>query len=141
MLQIHSRSRILVVGQAPGSKVHESGVPFADASGKRLREWLGIPSEVFHDFQYVAILPIGLCSPGSGKSGGLPPRPECAPVWHEKLMRHLNKDLKLIIVIGQHVQAHYLPDAGPSATDIVRSWQKYWPNVVPLPHPSPRNNM
>lgn len=87
----------------------------------------------------MAILPIGLYFPGSGKSGDLPPRPECAPVWHEKLMRHL-KDLKLIIVIGQHAQAHYLLDAGPSVTDRVRSWQKYWPNV-PLPHPSPRNNM
>ena len=85
VLQIHSRTRILVVWQAPGRKVHESGVPFADVRGKRLREWLSISSEVFYDSQYVAILPISLYFPGSGKSGDLPPRPECAPVWHEKL--------------------------------------------------------
>jgi uracil-DNA glycosylase family 4 len=140
VLQLHPRARILVVGQAPGRKVHESGVPFADASGKRLREWLGISSEVFYDPQYVAILPMGFCFPGTGKAGDLPPRPECAPAWREELMKHL-KNLKLTMVIGRYAQAHYFPDAGSSVTNIVQSWQKYWPNVVPLPHPSPRNNM
>ena len=140
VFQLHPRARILVVGQAPGRKVHESGVPFADASGKRLREWLGISSEVFYDPQYVAILPMGLCFPGSGKFGDLPPRPECAPAWREKIMRHL-RNLKLTMVIGQYAQAHYFPDTVSSVANIVQSWQKHWPNIVPLPHPSPRNNM
>jgi uracil-DNA glycosylase len=101
---------------------------------------LGISSEVFYDPQYVAILPMGFCFPGTGKAGDLPPRPECAPAWREELMKHL-KNLKLTMVIGQYAQAHDFPDAGSSVTNIVQSWQKYWPNVVPLPHPSPRNNM
>ena len=99
MLQIHTRARILVVGQAQGSKAHESGVPFANASGKRFCEWLGISSEVFYDPQYVAILPMGLYFPGPGKFKDLLLRPECAPTWHEILMRHL-RDLKLTIIIG-----------------------------------------
>ena len=140
VLQLHPGARILVAGQAPGRKVHESGVPFTDASGKRLREWLGISSEVFYDPQYVAILPMGFCYPGTGNAGDLPPRPECAPAWREKLMHHL-ANLKLTLVIGQYAQAYYLPDAGPSVTNVVESWREHWPSVVPLPHPSPRNNM
>jgi len=140
VLQLHPRARILVAGQAPGRKVHDSGIPFADASGNRLREWLGLSSEVFYDPQCVAILPMGFCFPGTGKAGDLPPRPECAPAWREKLIRHL-KNLKLTLVIGQYAQAYYLPDAGLSVTNVVQSWRKHWPSVVPLPHPSPRNNM
>ena len=140
VLQLHPRARILVAGQAPGRKVHDSGVPFADASGNRLREWLDLSSEVFYDPQCVAVLPMGFCFPGTGKAGDLPPRPECAPAWREKLIRHL-KNLKLTLVIGQYAQAYYLPDAGLSVTNVVQSWRKHWPSVVPLPHPSPRNNM
>ena len=140
VLQLHPIARILVAGQAPGRKVHDSGVPFADASGNRLREWLGLSSEVFYDPQCIAILPMGFCFPGTGKTGDLPPRPECAPAWREKLIRHL-KNLKLTLVIGQYAQAYYLPDAGLSVTNVVQSWRKHWPSVVPLPHPSPRNNM
>ena len=139
-LQLHPRARILVAGQAPGRKVHESGVPFADASGDRLREWLGLTPEVFYDPQCVAILPMGFCFPGTGTAGDLPPRPECAPAWREKLVRHLS-NLRLTLVIGQYAQAYHLPDAGASVTSVVQSWRAHWPNVVPLPHPSPRNNM
>lgn len=140
ILQLHPHARILVAGQAPGRKVHESGVPFADASGDRLREWLGLSSEVFYDPQRVAILPMGFCFPGTGKAGDHPPRPECAPEWRDRMLRHL-RNLKLTLVIGQYAQAYHLPDAGESVTNTVKSWRKRWPSVVPLPHPSPRNNI
>lgn len=140
ILQLHPQARILVAGQAPGRKVHESGVPFADASGDRLREWLGLTPEVFYDAKRVAILPMGFCFPGTGRAGDLPPRPECAPAWREKLMHHL-KALRLTLVIGQYAQAYHLPDAGASVTNTVQSWRDHWPGVVPLPHPSPRNNI
>jgi uracil-DNA glycosylase len=140
IVQLHPRARILIAGQAPGRKVHESGVPFADASGDRLRAWLGMSAETFYDPQRVAILPMGFCFPGSGKAGDLPPRPECAPAWRAKLLRQL-KGLELTLVIGQYAQAYHLPDAGPSVTSAVQAWREHWPSVVPLPHPSPRNNL
>lgn len=140
VLQIHPEARILIAGQAPGRKVHESGVPFADASGDRLRAWLGMAAEVFYDPHRVAILPMGFCYPGSGKSGDLPPRPECAPAWRSQLLQHLPK-LQLTLVIGQYAQAYHLPQAGASVTDVVLGWREHWPAVVPLPHPSPRNNL
>ncbi len=140
ILQLHPDARILVAGQAPGRKVHESGVPFADASGDRLREWLGLSSEAFYDPRRVAILPMGFCFPGTGKAGDRPPRPECALEWRDRLLRHL-KGLKLTLVIGQYAQAYHLPEAGESVTSVVESWRTHWPRVVPLPHPSPRNNI
>jgi len=140
VLQAHSKSRILIAGQAPGRKVHESGVPFLDASGKRLREWLGISSDIFYDETRVAILPMGFCYPGTGKSGDLPPRPECAPAWRSKLLEQL-PDLKLILVIGRYAQTYHLPDPTLSVTNAVQNWQTFWPKIVPLPHPSPRNNL
>jgi uracil-DNA glycosylase len=140
ILQLHPHARILVAGQAPGRKVHESGAPFADASGDRLRDWLGLTREVFYDPQRVAILPMGFCFPGTSKGGDLPPRPECAPAWREKLLRHL-KNVRLTLVIGQYAQAYHLPNAGASVTSTVQSWREHWPSVVPLPHPSPRNNL
>ncbi len=140
IVQLHPHARILVAGQAPGRKVHESGVPFADASGDRLRQWLGLSPEAFYNPQCVAILPMGFCFPGTSKAGDLPPRPECAPAWREKLVRHLS-NLRLTLVIGQYAQAYHLPDAGASVTSTVQSWRKHWPSVVPLPHPSPRNNL
>jgi uracil-DNA glycosylase len=140
VLQLHPEARILLAGQAPGRKVHESGVPFADASGERLRAWLGIDAATFYDPQRVAILPMGFCYPGSGKSGDLPPRPECAPAWREKLLRQL-PNLKLTLVIGQYAQAYHLPTADHSVTAAVAGWRDYWPATVPLPHPSPRNNL
>ena len=139
VLQMHASARILIAGQAPGRKVHETGIPFDDASGDRLRNWLGVSREVFYDARQVAILPMGFCFPGTGKSGDLPPRPECAPAWRVPLLSHL-KHLKLTLVIGQYAMAYHLPHEAGTLTEIVQTWQKYWPHTVPLPHPSPRNN-
>lgn len=139
IVQIHASAPILIAGQAPGRKVHESGVPFDDASGKRLREWLGITEVDFYNEKKIAILPMGFCFPGTGKSGDLPPRPECAPAWRDSLLRQL-KNLQLTLVIGQYAQRYHLPNSPRSVTELVREWQQHWPQVVPLPHPSPRNN-
>lgn len=140
IVQMHPSARILIAGQAPGRKVHETGVPFNDASGDRLRDWLGISREIFYDAEQVAILPMGFCFPGTGKSGDLPPRPECAPTWRAALLSQL-KALKLTLVIGQYAQAYHLPNEAASVTETVQAWQKHWPNTLPLPHPSPRNNL
>jgi uracil-DNA glycosylase len=140
VVQIHSSARILIAGQAPGRKVHETGVPFNDASGERLRDWLGMSREVFYDAKQVAILPMGFCFPGTGKSGDLPPRPECAPAWRAPLLSSL-KNLQLTLVVGQYAQAYHLPQAGANLTDTVLAWRDHWPDTVPLPHPSPRNNL
>jgi uracil-DNA glycosylase len=138
IVQVHPSARILIASQAPGRKVHETGVPFNDASGDRLRAWLGLSREVFYDARRVAILPMGFCFPGTGSSGDLPPRPECAPAWRSALLSGLNK-LQLTLVIGRYAQAYHLP--GPSLTEAVQAWRKNWPHRVALPHPSPRNNL
>ena len=117
-----------------------SGVPFEDASGDRLREWMGVTPEVFYDPEQIAILPMGFCFPGSRKSGDLPPRPECAPAWRPQLLNHL-RHLELTLVIGQYAQAYHLGKGKAPLTQTVRSWRTHWPSVVPLPHPSPRNNI
>lgn len=140
VLQIHPEARVLIAGQAPGRKVHESGVPFDDASGKRLREWMGVTDEVFYDPRSVAILPMGFCYPGTGKSGDLPPRKECAPAWRDKLLAYL-PELEMTLVIGQYAMAHHLPEAKSTLTETVQDWRAYWPQIVPMPHPSPRNNI
>jgi uracil-DNA glycosylase len=140
VLQFSPTARLLVASQAPGRKVHETGVPFADASGERLRSWLGISCDVFYDRRQVAILPMGFCFPGTGRSGDLPPRPECAPAWRSQLLAHLSQ-LQLLLVIGRYAVAYHLPDARASLTDAVRDWRRGWPHVLPLPHPSPRNNL
>jgi uracil-DNA glycosylase len=114
-------------------------VPFDDASGNRLRSWLGISREQFYDPQKVSILPMGFCYPGKGTSGDLPPRPECAEAWREQLMDRLEA-VELTVVIGRYAQAYHLPVNGRSVTEHVQAWKEYWPKVVPLPHPSPRNN-
>ncbi len=139
VLQLHPQARILIAGQAPGRKVHDSGVPFDDASGNRLREWLNISREVFYDPRQIAILPMGFCFPGSGKSGDLAPRPECEPAWRERLLGQL-QHLELILVLGKYAQLYHFDDSSSSLTELVRSWRSYWPGIVPLPHPSPRNN-
>jgi len=139
VLQCHSSARVLIAGQASGRKVHDSGVPFQDASGERLRSWLGISADVFYDERKIALLPMGFCFPGTATTGDLPPRSECAPAWRSELLQHLKK-LQLTLVIGQYAQSYHLPDAGGSVTEIVLSWRNHWPSVVPLPHPSPRNN-
>lgn len=140
VLQLHATSRILIAGQAPGRKVHESGVPFDDTSGDRLRLWLGLSRATFYDATSIAILPMGFCFPGTGNSGDLPPRPECATAWRAPLLARLNK-LSLTLVVGRYALAYHLPSAGPSLTEIVRGWRDHWPALVPLPHPSPRNNI
>lgn len=140
IVQLHPQARILIAGQAPGSRVHASGVPFADASGERLREWLGVSREIFYDAKQIAILPMGFCYPGTGKSGDLPPRPECATAWREQLLARL-RHLELTIVLGQYAQAYHLPSSKLSLTEVVQAWRDYWPASLPLPHPSPRNNI
>lgn len=140
VFQFHPHARILVAGQAPGRKVHESGVPFDDASGERLRDWMGITRKVFYDAKQVAILPMGFCYPGTGKSGDLPPRPACADAWRARVMAQLPQ-LQLTLVIGQYALAYHLPKAKGSLTEIVLGWKSHWPNVLPMPHPSPRNNI
>ena len=140
VLQMHGSARLLIVGQAPGRKVHASGVPFDDASGERLRDWLGITRERFYDARQVALLPMGFCYPGTGKSGDLPPRSECAPAWRAPLLSHLKK-LQVTLVIGQYAMAHHLPEERGSLTETVQAWRNHWPTVLPLPHPSPRNNL
>lgn len=138
-MQLSATAPILIAGQAPGRKVHESGIPFDDASGDRLRDWLGVSKEQFYDRKLVALLPMGFCYPGTGKSGDLPPRPECAPAWRSQVLSHLKK-VQLTLVVGQYAQAYHLPQSEGSVTEQVRAWRKTWPHTVALPHPSPRNN-
>ena len=140
VLQIDPRATILIAGQAPGRRVHESGKPFDDPSGVRLREWLGVSRETFYDPGKVAILPMGFCYPGSGKSGDLPPRPECAEAWRQLLLSSL-RHVELTLVIGQFAQRWHLASVQKNLTETVRAWRDYGPGIVPLPHPSPRNNI
>lgn len=129
---------VLIIGQAPGSKVHQTGIPWNDASGKRLREWLQLDEETFYNEQRVAIVPMGFCYPGKGKSGDLPPRPECAAQWHEALWQQL-PNIKITLLIGQYAQKHYLQDNYSTLTERVKNWEQCPSNFFPLPHPSPRN--
>lgn len=138
VVQLHPEARILIAGQAPGRRVHESGVPFADPSGDRLRDWLGLGREQFYDPTVLAILPMGFCYPGTGTSGDLPPRPECAPAWREELLEHLSA-VQLTLVIGRYALDWHLGAGSRTVTDVVRNWRDRWPDLLPLPHPSPRN--
>ena len=140
VVQLSAKARVLIAGQAPGRKVHESGVPFDDASGNRLREWLGVTREVFYDPKQFALVPMGFCFPGTGRSGDLPPRPECAQAWREQLLGHL-RQVELTLVLGQFAQTYHFGKSSGSLTDLVKSWRSHWPQMVPLPHPSPRNNL
>ncbi len=141
VVRVHPLARILVAGQAPGRKVHESGVPFDDASGERLRHWMGVSRAVFYDATRIAILPMGFCFPGTGRSGDLPPRPECAPLWSQRLLDQMPK-IELTLVIRDYAQRWHLPNAETAkVTDTVAQWRRRWPTVVLLPHPSPRNNI
>src|SRR5271168_4812304 len=141
VFQIGGDAKILIAGQAPGRRVHETGIPFNDPSGERLRGWMGIDAAVFYDPTRIAILPMGFCYPGTGKSGDLPPRPECAATWRAKLLARLIK-VKLTLVIGQYAQDWHLAGSQKATlTDSVQAWREYWPDVLPLPHPSPRNNI
>lgn len=140
VLQAAAGARILIAGQAPGRKVAASGVPFDDASGERLREWMGIDKPLFYDPDFFAILPMGFCYPGQGRAGDLPPRPECAATWRARLLEQL-PSIKLTLVIGAYAQAwHLKPGTGATLTVAVRSWREHGVQILPLPHPSPRNN-
>lgn len=145
VIQISSRATILIAGQAPGARVHNSGVPFDDASGNRLREWMNVDRETFYDSHKVAILPMGFCYPGKGKSGDLAPQKICADTWRSPLLNAL-PNLKLTLVIGQYAMAWHLPnnkidDKKRSLTETVRAWPTFPKGLLPLPHPSPRNNI
>ena len=134
-------SKVIIIGQAPGLKVHQSGVPWDDASGKRLREWLEVDHATFYDNRHFGIVPMGFCYPGKGKSGDLPPRPECAKKWMKPVLSTLKKR-ELILLIGQYSQKYFLQGQEKSTlTETVRNWKEYLPQYLVLPHPSPRNNI
>jgi len=141
VLRASASARLLIIGHAPGTKVHASGIPWASASGNRLRDWMGIDPDTFYDERLVATVPMGFCYPGRGKGGDLPPRPECAPTWHPQLLPLLKK-IELILLIGSHAQIAFLgATRHATLTDTVRDARAYLPRYLPLPHPSPRNQM
>ena len=138
VVQASSGSRILIIGQAPGRKVHKSGVPWDDASGDQLRSWLGVDKELFYDPRIFAFMPMGFCFPGSGKTGDLAPRKECAPLWHEAMLSEM-PSVELTLLIGLYAQQKYLGPTKQNLTEHVKAFRTYLPNFLPLPHPSPRN--
>lgn len=139
VLRASATARLLVVGQAPGTKVHASGVPWDDASGRRLRGWLGLDPDDFYDEARVALVPMGFCYPGKAGSGDAPPRPECRATWHPRLLPLL-ANVELTLLIGQYAQAYFLGARRKATlTDTVRAWREFAPALLPLPHPSPRN--
>ncbi len=141
VLQASVTARVMIVGQAPGTRVHETGIPFNDPSGDTLRAWLGIGRDVFYDTARIAIVPTGFCYPGRGKSGDAPPRPECAPLWHPDL-RALMPRLQLTLLAGAYAQAYYLGDKrGKTLAATVKNWRAFLPRFLPTPHPSPRNRL
>ena len=140
VVQVHAKAKILISGQAPGIKVHRSGVPFDDASGERLRLWMGIDRTTFYDPFQIAIVPMGFCYPGKGISGDLPPQKRCAGTWRQQLLDHLT-EVKLTLVIGAYAQQWHLRQQDLNLTETVKQWRKFGDNMMPLPHPSPRNNI
>lgn len=133
------QAKILIVGQAPGIRVHNTGLTFNDPSGDRLRQWLGVDRETFYNSPHLGILPMGFCYPGTGKGGDLPPRKECAGAWRERLLSCM-PEVELTILLGQYAQHYHLGKRRKkNLTETVRAWQEYWPDYLPLPHPSPRN--
>ena len=141
VVQAGQGARLLIVGQAPGTRVHETGIPWNDPSGDRLRDWLQVGRETFYDESQIAIIPMGLCYPGRGKGGDLPPRPECAPQWHGPLLAEL-PNLRLTLLVGRYAQRFYLAKPGKTLTDTVRHFARALDQgFFPLPHPSPRNRL
>lgn len=145
VVQVQPSTKILIIGQAPGTKVHKTGIPWNDPSGDRLREWLQMEKEVFYNARQIAIMPMAFCYPGKGKSGDLPPRPECAPMWHQKILENLS-ELQLILLIGQYAQNYYLRSCGfnkkyKTLTERVFNFADCPAPFFPLPHPSPRNQI
>jgi uracil-DNA glycosylase len=139
VVRLGATARLLIIGQAPGTRVHASGTPWDDASGQRLREWMGVDSALFYDTRHIAIMPMGFCYPGTGASGDLPPRPECAPLWHARVLAHL-PGVELTLLVGSYAQRHYLPGARrQSVAQMVQGFAAHGPGVFPLPHPSWRS--
>jgi uracil-DNA glycosylase len=140
IVQVGRLARVLVIGQAPGRRAHESGLPWADSSGARLREWMGVDEARFYDPDRIALMPMGFCYPGASERGGdHPPRPECASLWHERLRRHMG-EVRLTLLVGQYAQKAYLRDvSGATLTDNVRNFERGAPGLLPLPHPSWRS--
>jgi len=137
----HPNAKIIIIGQAPGTKVHQTGIPWDDPSGRQLRKWLNIPDSVFYDERQIALMPMGFCYPGRGKGGDLPPRSECAPLWHTILLNNMPQ-LELIILIGTYAQNYYLvKNAKKTLTETVKNFKEFLPKYIPLPHPSPRNRL
>lgn len=141
VVRASSSARLLIIGQAPGRKVHETGIPWNDASGLQLRTWLGMTPDEFYDASRIAIMPMGFCYPGTGRNGDLPPRPECAPAWHARVLAHMPA-IRLTLLVGSYAQRHYLqlPKAA-TLTDTVIHYADFLPRYFPLPHPSPRNRL
>ncbi len=140
VLRASASARLLIVGQAPGTKVHATGIPWNDPSGDRLRQWLQMDRDTFYDESRIAIVPMGFCYPGKGKSGDLPPRAECAPLWHAPLLEQM-PGLELVLLVGQYAQQYYLGKSSESLAERVRRWRDFAPRFLPLPHPSPRNTL
>jgi len=141
VLTAHPKSKIVIIGQAPGIVVHKSGIPWDDKSGDNLRNWLQVDKDTFYNPEKIALIPMGFCYPGKGKTGDLPPRPECAPLWHNELFAQM-KEVKLVLLIGLYAQAYYLHDKSRmTLTETVRNFAEYLPRYFVLPHPSPRNNI
>jgi uracil-DNA glycosylase len=139
VLQAGSGARLMIVGQAPGTRVHATGIPFNDPSGERLRRWLGIGPEIFYDPQRIALVPAGFCCPGKGRGGDLPPRVECAPAWQARVRAQM-PDIGLTLLVGRYAQTHYLGRrVKPTLAETARAWPEYLPEFWPMPHPSPRN--
>jgi len=141
IFQLHPNATILIAGQAPGKKAHESGIPFDDPSGDRLRAWMGISKAFFYDASRIAILPMGFCYPGRDASGDRPPRKECAKEWRQKVLTQL-PNIKLTLLIGAYATRWHLANSMQrNLTETIRAWELYMPKIMPLPHPSPRNNI
>lgn len=141
IIQASKNSKVLIIGQAPGQKVQDSGIPWDDASGNNLRTWLGVDKETFYNEEIFALIPMGFCFPGTGKSGDLPPRPECAPFWHQQILQSI-PEVELILLVGQYAQTYYLKNSSKKTlTETVKNYLEYLPGFLPLPHPSPRNNI
>ncbi|WP_236974919.1 uracil-DNA glycosylase family protein [Membranihabitans maritimus] len=141
VLTANPKSKIIIIGQAPGSIVHRTGIPWDDKSGENLRSWMGIEKKDFYNEEKIALLPMGFCYPGKGKSGDLPPRKECAPLWHSQILTQM-KEVRLILLIGKYAQDYYLGQHKKrTLTETVKNYAQYLPEYFVLPHPSPRNNI
>lgn len=141
IITAHKNSKIVIIGQAPGSVVHETGIPWDDKSGDNIRHWMNIDKASFYDPKIIALIPMGFCYPGKGKTGDLAPRKECAPLWHQTLLDQM-QDVALTLLVGKYAQDYYLQEKiKRNLTERVRNYQQYLPNFFVLPHPSPRNNI